>query len=40
MLLGRMPIQTYDGAVGILKRAKLVSERGDVLTWVGPKVPA
>jgi hypothetical protein len=37
-VLGTLSIHDYEGAIGILKRAGLVSVSGSVLTWIGPQV--
>lgn len=36
-LMGHMSLDTYNGLIGILKKANLVEESNHVLTWVGPK---
>jgi hypothetical protein len=33
---GAMTLEAYTGAIGLLKRAGLVAEKGHVLTWTGP----
>lgn len=33
---GRMSLETYEAALGMLRRAKLVSENAHVLAWIGP----
>ena len=38
MVMGAMDLQTYNNVLGILKRTKLVTERGYLLTWTGPEV--
>ncbi len=37
---GHLSINAYEGAVGVLKRAGLVSEANHVLRWIGPEVKA
>lgn len=36
MLMDRMNIQQFDAIIGVLKRARLVSEAAHMLTWIGP----
>jgi hypothetical protein len=40
MVMGKMTLEVYEGALGTLKRAKLVQEAGNMLTWVGPELEA
>lgn len=35
-VMGVLTMDQYNGAIGLLKRAGLVTEAGHVLTWVGP----
>jgi hypothetical protein len=35
-LMGVMDHRTYESIIGLLKRAGLVSESGNLLTWTGP----
>lgn len=38
MVVGSMDLATYNGAIGLLKRAGLVAEKGNALTWIGPEL--
>lgn len=35
-LVGVMELSTYQTIIGILKNTKLITESGNVLSWVGP----
>ena len=37
-VMGVLTLEQYERAVGVLKGAGLVEERGHVLRWVGPKI--
>lgn len=39
-VMGQMTFEQYSSAIGLLKRAKLVSEENHVLRWIGPEIPA
>jgi hypothetical protein len=34
--MGKIDLAAYEGAIGLLKRAGLVVEKGHVLTWIEP----
>jgi hypothetical protein len=36
-VMGAMSLETYQGLIGILKRAGLIEEKAHLLTWIGPK---
>jgi hypothetical protein len=35
-LMDRLSLESYQAAIGVLKRAGLVEEKGHVLRWTGP----
>lgn len=35
-VMGKIDLAAYEGAIGLLKRAGLVVEKGHVLTWIEP----
>jgi hypothetical protein len=39
-LMGVMDLRMYEWAIGKLKSMGLVTERGNLLTWTGPKIDA
>lgn len=36
MVMGKLSLEVYNGAIGALKRAGVVEERGNVLYWIEP----
>lgn len=38
LVCGTLTLGMYNDILGILKRAKLVEERGHLLRWVGPEI--
>ncbi len=38
-LMGKMSLGQYQGIIHCLKAAKLISERGHLLTWIGTTQP-
>lgn len=36
--MGKISLENYTKAIDLLKRAKLVEERSNVLYWVGPHI--
>lgn len=37
-LMDKMSLEVYNKVIGLLKGAKLVQEKGHLLTWIGPKL--
>lgn len=36
-VMGRMTLESYEGCLRVLKGARLVAERANVLRWIGPR---
>jgi hypothetical protein len=37
-VMGRMSLDYYQGIIDVLKRTKLVEEKGNLLKWIGPRL--
>jgi hypothetical protein len=35
IVMGKMSLESYNGIISLLKRTKLISEKNNLLTWIG-----